>query len=103
MCNLYLMYYALSSGGRSSGQCENVELPNLVGQLPGDEGPPAPPTRPVSGTAGDDRPGAATDFGTPSQYCESIDGTSSSSPFVWAPPPSPAPGVSALEVSVRAL
>lgn len=68
MCNLYLMYYALSSGGRSSGQCENVELPNLVGQLPGDEGPPAPPTRPVSGTAGDDRPGAATDFGTPSQY-----------------------------------
>ncbi|KAG0432477.1 hypothetical protein HPB47_020814, partial [Ixodes persulcatus] len=50
MCNLYLMYYALSSGGRSSGQCENVELPNLVGQLPGDEGPPAPPTRPVSGS-----------------------------------------------------
>ncbi|CAN7938280.1 unnamed protein product [Ixodes hexagonus] len=43
MCNLYLMYYALSSAGRSSGQCENLELPGLVAQLPKDAELPAPP------------------------------------------------------------
>ncbi|XP_037509578.2 peptidylglycine alpha-amidating monooxygenase [Rhipicephalus sanguineus] len=34
MCNLYLMYYALRSSGRTSGQCENLERPALVSQIP---------------------------------------------------------------------
>ncbi|KAH9369776.1 hypothetical protein HPB48_011637 [Haemaphysalis longicornis] len=41
MCNLYLMYYALRSSGRTSGQCENLERPALVSQLPL-EGVPTP-------------------------------------------------------------
>lgn len=41
MCNLYLMYYALRSSGRTSGQCENLERPALVSQLP-IEGVPVP-------------------------------------------------------------
>ncbi|XP_037268123.1 peptidyl-glycine alpha-amidating monooxygenase B isoform X1 [Rhipicephalus microplus] len=38
MCNLYLMYYALRSSGRTSGQCENLERPALVSQIPLESG-----------------------------------------------------------------
>lgn len=38
MCNLYLMYYVLRSSGRTSGQCENLERPALVSQIPLESG-----------------------------------------------------------------
>lgn len=40
MCNMYFMYYALSSSSRSSGACEGLELPRLAEQLPADDGRP---------------------------------------------------------------
>ncbi|XP_064474450.1 peptidylglycine alpha-amidating monooxygenase-like [Ornithodoros turicata] len=40
MCNLYFMYYALSSSRRSSGKCENVELSRLAQRMPSDDDRP---------------------------------------------------------------